>query len=532
MGYPMSRRARLSCALMAVGITTFCSQLAVAAQAASTQAPQLRLTSSSTELTEGFNWAVGKTGQFIMTGKRGVTNKDEYHPSGDGSGLHDYLPSYWAGYYDRSAFYGRDFAHQVTGAEIAGWGAENFSMFKVFARNATEARKWYTLWAFNFDGSPHTIDYKHDDYFVREVPAQFELVEKAYRAYLWSGDRRYLDDPELWRFYRKVLTDFVALHDDQHPNGIAEGRGGIFQGSCTYNERGEHPIEAADAIGAQYQATLAFAAMLQARGESREAREWQTKARQLRRYFNQEWSRVEGDEEGNYARILDDNLSKKSDFGKENSWFIPMKLLSEPGPRNDRYLDFIGKMVGNGIGSTPESPANIEAYTYLPETYFPYLRNEEAWHWMRYILTMRDLPHERPSQGTNGDYPEISFSLVAQTVEELMGVEPDAAAHRVATLPRLPAAIDWVAIEQLTLGSHRLSLRHDGKIASTLGNEGRHPLTWEARFPGRHVTLLVDGKRRKARQLILNGIRLSVIEVAVLPGQQVNVMVPAPRSDR
>ncbi|MFE8729858.1 hypothetical protein, partial [Aeromonas hydrophila] len=154
----------------------------------------------------------------IMTGQRGVTNKDENHPNGDGTGLHDYLPSYWAGYYDRTAFYGRDFAHQVAGAEIAGWRAENFSMFKVFARNANEARKWYTLWAFNFDGSPHTIDYKDDSWFVREVPAQFELVEKAYHAYLWSGDRRYIEDPELWTFYGKVMTDFIALHDEQRTN--------------------------------------------------------------------------------------------------------------------------------------------------------------------------------------------------------------------------------------------------------------------------------------------------------------------------
>ncbi|MCF7718742.1 hypothetical protein H9X98_13810 [Aeromonas jandaei] len=154
MGYPMSRRARLSCALMAAGIATLCAQQAVAARGEAASQPAVHLSSSCTELEEGFNWAAAKTAQFIMTGQRGVTNKDENHPNGDGTGLHDYLPSYWAGYYDRTAFYGRDFAHQVAGAEIAGWRAENFSMFKVFARNATEARKWYTLWAFNFDGSP------------------------------------------------------------------------------------------------------------------------------------------------------------------------------------------------------------------------------------------------------------------------------------------------------------------------------------------------------------------------------------------
>ena len=525
MGFPMSRRAKLSCAMMAAGIATLCAQQTVAARTEASQ-PTVHLSSSSTELAEGFNWAAAKTAQFIMTGQRGVTNKDENHPQGDGTGLHDYLPSYWAGYYDRTAFYGRDFAHQVAGAEIAGWRAENFSMFKVFARNATEVRKWYTLWAFNFDGSPHTIDYKNDSWFVREVPAQFELVEKAYRAYLWSGDRRYIEDPELWAFYGKVMTDFIALHDEQHPNGIAEGKGGIFQGSCTYNERGEHPIEAADAIGSQYQATWAYAAMLKARGETGAAQQWYQKAQALKDYFNGEWGTVTGDEGGHYARILDSNLIKHNDFGKENSWFIPMKLLSEPGPRNDRYLDFISEKVGTGIGTTPEAPANIEAYTYLPDTYFPYQRNEEAWQWMRYILAKRDLPHERPSQGTNGDYPEISFTLVSQTVEGMMGIEPDAAANRVATLSRLPAAIDWVEIIQLPLGSHRLSVRHTGGVETALYQEGSQSLLWEARFPGHHPVLVVDGERRPAQTQRLNGVELSVVEVSVPPNQWVSVVVP------
>ena len=100
---------------------------------------------------------------------------------------------------------------------------------------------------------------------------------------------------------------------------------------------------------------------------------------------------------------------------KENSWFMPMKLITEPGERNDKYLDFISEPLGNGIGdkNAPNAPKNIEAYTYIPDTYFPYDRNQEAWKWMRYIVGIKDNPHERPVQGTNGDYPEISFTFVA-----------------------------------------------------------------------------------------------------------------------
>lgn len=477
---------------------------------------QAKVTSSNKEIEDGFNWAINKTDQFVMTGKRGIVNKDENRPNGDGTGERDYLPSYWAGYYDRTAFYGRDFVHQATGGQIAGLQDENFSMFKIFAKNATESRKWYTLWAFNFDGSPHTIDYKNDNNFVREVPAQFELVEKAYEQYLWTGDERYINDDELWNFYTKVMTDFIDLHDDQNPNGIAEGKGGIFQGSCTYNERGEHPIEAGDAIGSQYQATLAYAGMLEARGEKKESKEWYKKADELKKYFNEEWSVIDSEnKEDRYARIIDKDGNKKNDFGKENSWFIPMKLITEPGERNDNYLDYISEKLGDGIGTAPEAPNNIEAYTYIPDTYFPYNRNEEAWKWMKYILDVRDDDHERPSQGTNGDYPEISFTLLSQTVEGMMGIEANAPKKSVATSPRLPKDVDWIKIDDLEMGEHELSIHHEGLDKTTLTNNSSKPLKWEARFYGDYDYIMVDGKKFKAKKKEINGELVSYRDISV-----------------
>jgi hypothetical protein len=76
------------------------------------------------------------------------------------------------------------------------------------------------------------------------------------------------------------------------------------------------------------------------------------------------------------------------------------------------------------------------------------------------------------------------------------------------------------------MGGHRLSLRHDGVTASELGNQGPRALFWEARFPGRHAFLLVDGKLRKARQLALNGVSISAVSVTVPPGGLVSVAVP------
>ncbi|HEY9336395.1 MAG TPA: hypothetical protein VIQ79_18300, partial [Kribbella sp.] len=45
------------------------------------------------------------------------------------------LPSYWAGYPSRPMFYSRDVCHQAAGAHLLGLDAENFAMFRHFARS-------------------------------------------------------------------------------------------------------------------------------------------------------------------------------------------------------------------------------------------------------------------------------------------------------------------------------------------------------------------------------------------------------------
>ena len=99
------------------------------------------------------------------------------------------LPSYWAGYPSRDMFYARDVCHQAAGAHLLGLDAENFAMFRHFARSATPARKWYPLWAFHFDGRIAALDYHHDEHFVREIPAVFDLTYRALEQYDW---------PSLW----------------------------------------------------------------------------------------------------------------------------------------------------------------------------------------------------------------------------------------------------------------------------------------------------------------------------------------------
>ena len=198
-----------------------------------------------------------------------------------------------------------------------------------------------------------------------------------------------------------------------------------------------------------------------------------------------------------------------TNFGKENSWFMPMKEITAPGVRTSRYLDFIDASV------TALPRFNIEAYSYLPETFFRWGRVEQGWKWYRFVADSR------------ATYPEISYTVVGNIVEGLLGVRPDAPANALSTLSNLPAAVPWLRADHVMLGAHDLAVRHDGTTGSTLTvHSGPHPLTWTAQFAGAHTTLLVNGQSRPATAQTVNGRVLSTVAVPVAVGATATVTVP------
>ncbi|MEU2660227.1 hypothetical protein ABZ615_33530 [Streptomyces sp. NPDC007325] len=479
------------------------------------------VTSSDPQIVAMFDWAKRKANSWVqLPGVVGPVNVDEGRRSGTGVGV--YAPSYWAGYAHRSASYTRDLAHQMAGASVIGLHAENKSMLRAYAESATAEHKYFPVWALNFDNRTYLkIDYHSPTFFVREVPAAFELVQKANEAYRWSGDSAYIDDPALWDYYKHTTKEFIELHDTRKTNGIAEGTGdGIFSGAVSYNETGEHHlIEAGDALGSQYQAFRAMAALAASKGETALAHRFKRKADDLKAHFNDTWSG-----EGSGASMIR-GYTREGDaltgWGLENSWFMAMKQLIEPGGRAEAYLDFIDQQA-SGSGK----PSNIEAISYLPDTFFAYDRNDTAWKWMKYVYDQRDVQHPVSRQGPNGDYPEVSYTLLGQTVEGLMGVRPDAPAKALATGSRLPSGMDWLQVEDIRIGGSTFTLRHDGATSSKLTHtSGSATYRWEARFPGKHATIKVDGVPRKARTKTVNGKTYTYTTVSVAPGRTATVTV-------
>ena len=482
--------------------TTFLTAIAVPVLAAEPES--LSIVTSNKKLEAAFNWARDKALSYVQTGKSGVVDKHERDSPGTGNVA--YIPCYWAGYTSRTAFYSRDYCHQATGAHLLGLQQENLSMLKAFAATSTEGRKWFPLWALNFDGSAFKLDSPKDDYFVREVPAVFELVEQCYRQFMWTGNPEYLNDPTLWNFCKNAVSDFIELHDTRIPNGVAEGDGSgdIFRGSATYNEiESDTPlIESGDGIACQYQALLSYSKMLALKGDERKAKDFARRAERLKSFFKDKWGVKKGKKE--YVRGYDVKGNATTNWGLENSWFMPMKFITEPSGKNDAYLDFIARCMDSRWGR----PSNLEAISYIPGVFFPYNRVADAWKWLDYIIDQPDK-----------EYPEVSYTLIGHVVEGLLGVEPNATGESFSTVSRLPNAIARLEVDNIPLGSPRINVVHEGVSRTTATHvSGDKPLKWEACFYADHSTITVAGKEMRAEKKKIHGVKASFVSVDLLAG--------------
>jgi hypothetical protein len=480
----------------------------------------IQVQTSNKKLEQAFKWAVEMALSHVQTGKSGIVDRWE---KGAGSGNVAYIPCYWGGYNSRTAFYSRDICHQVAGGHLLNLQLENFTMLREFAKTSTAERKWFPLWALNFDGSSFKLDHRSDFDFVREVPAAFELVDKAYQLYLWTGNKNYITDNSLWNYYVRIVDDFITLHDTRIPNGVAEGDGSgdIFKGTATFNEESGIPlVEAGDGIACQYRAFDAFAMMAKARGNKALFTKYKSKADDLKTYFNTKWA-VKPDKK-NLVRGYNLKGEALTNWGKENSWFMLMKGIAAPSERTQNYIDFVDASASSKTGK----PSNIEARSYLPETFFMNNRIKQGWKWMEDIINNIDIQFPVSKTTGDGNYPEISFVLVSNVVEGLMGVEPNAPEKILASISRLPEAIPDLMVKNVNIGNALFTLSHSaGKKTVLIYQSGHSSFTWEVRFYGHYDVIKVNGLPKKAQNKLLNGAKISFLKVQIKPGDTIEATV-------
>ena len=501
----------------------------------------MEIRSNCKMLDEAFIWAQEKIRSHVVTGtKCGEINKGDgekwYGPNGEKRDApdaewaypKDYIASYWAGYHDRTAFYIRDFVHQAKGAHFAGLDSENFSMLHSFAKTASEKTQYYALWALNFDGSTYYMDTPDEKRFVREITAQFELVETVYELYLLTGDRRYIDDETIFGFVKNIMTEFIKLHDTPFfgkRNGIPKGKGDIFECSATYNERGFVSAEAGDSIAALYKARLAFCEILSLRGDTDGAKYQKEEAEKLKSFFENEWSVIKGSEA--YCYAVDTNGKKHYKwkktcggvYGAESCFFMPLKGITAASRRSRMLLDYIFKKQKSPLSRQK----NTESLTYMPDLFFMWHQNERAWFFMRHIIEKKDLPHEHKTQGTNGDYPEISFTLVSQVLCGLAGIKKNADKRVFSSCAQLPKEIEKIEISDIAFCEADVSLSVSRKEC-LLKNNTDNKVTWLCRFEGEHETFCVNGKTVCTEKMLENGTAVSYCKLSVKAGETAKII--------
>ncbi len=447
----------------------------------------LMLNSSCEQLNDIFNWAKDRAYSFVETGEG------------------NNIPSYWAGLPDRPAFYLRDVAHQALGAHFLELDQENYSMLHTFAESSTFGRKYYPLWAFEFDGSIYYLDYHNDTNFVREVPQAFEITKTAYELYRWTGDENYISDTVMVDHYTHAVNGFMEFHD-QNDNGIADDNwhqtGNIFLGTATYNEQStDNFIEAADGMAAQYAAFDAYSGILAARGDTAGAQNWADKAQALRNTFGTAWY-----QNLQYVRGFKITGSAGMGFAQMHIMFPARYGLTDQAEKNAAALDM--------LWANYPSIWFVVARSYHPETYFKYNQPERGWAMMNNIF-----------EDNRHNYPEIAFVLIQNCITGIMGVDAFAPQNTVTTTPRLPGEIDWVEADSLKIGQQYIYLKQEKNYKTTLTNKSNNQLTWNAGFYGFYASLLKNGAILPAVQTSLNGCERSFVEVTLAPGETATVEV-------
>ncbi|MBV8809710.1 MAG: hypothetical protein JO033_13640, partial [Acidobacteriaceae bacterium] len=232
------------------------------------------LQSSDPTLVRSFDWAKGRALEYAHTGD----------PVGDW---------YESTAGNRYAFCMRDVSHQSTGAAVLGLTNHTRNMLRHFAASISASRDWCGFWEINKDGFPAPIDYQDDRHFWYCLPANFDVMQAAYRQFLWTGDETYFDSV-FSNFYDRTVTDYVSAWTRDHGEIMESSPEVRPRGIASYYQEQPKLLIGADLIAAEYRGYLAYASIQQHKGtqgslSEQLARQYRAKAQILRLRYNTDW---------------------------------------------------------------------------------------------------------------------------------------------------------------------------------------------------------------------------------------------------
>jgi hypothetical protein len=457
------------------------------APVAAIQPGSVELASSDPRLVNSFEWAK----------QRALA----YAHSGDAVG--DWYES-TAG--NRYAFCMRDVSHQSAGAAVLGLANHTRNMLRRFAASISPNRDWCGFWEINKDGFPAPIDYQDDRHFWYCLPANFDVMQAAYRQFSWTGDLTYFDSV-FSNFYDRTVTDYVSAWNPNRDGVMASSPAVRPRGIASYHQEEPKLLIGADLIAAQYSGYLVYAMIQRHKGtqgslSQKLADDFLAKAQALRVRYNSEW--WDPIQNRHHSAMLEDRGFDPK-YIPEGNLFALLFGLTEDGVKTQASLDLLEK-------NRPRFDQNL---SYFPEILFQYGRNDSAY---QYLLELAD-PNFR-SRGM----PEIAFAAVGAVATGLAGISPDASLNTLETLPRLPQAVSWAKLDRVPVLRNEVAVTHRGTGETTITNQTGPAFQWKAAFPisptRPNPQILVDGvPARAAIENHINRQLTAVVTVPVRPGQ-------------
>lgn len=419
-------------------------------------------------------------------------------------------PWYEAALPGRDAFCMRDVSHQTTGAAALGLYEANRNMLQRFASSVSASRDWAGYWEVDKQGRPSSADYLNDDDFWY-LPANFDLMDAAYRMWLWTGDDAYIRTSSMqnllshsaheyvdaWSLSPMTLLSRPRLMNRRQQHGKFVDARGI----PSYTEETQDFIAGSDLIAAEYRAFRDLQVIEERQGHTRTAKQYDATVAQLSSILERDgWNQRDHHLGGSYSR-------EQGWKGSGDDLALYFGALTNPTHVREslKYIASADHWENEGI----------EAESYLPQTLYRYGDKESA-----YTVLLDLSRDDKPRR----EYPEVSYAVVSSVVTGVMGIEPkyDSALHNIvlATFPQLASDGETAKLTGLRIFTGTVDVSEVGLHDVAMKNETAKAFTWRAAFPGTHQQIFVDGKRRRAHTAtLLDGRTVSWVDVILDVGR-------------
>lgn len=498
-------RWRMICVCFAVALFSFPAQ----AQSSGHKTSQLALDSPDTRLVKAFEWAKQEALGYVF----------ENDPVG---------PWYEAALPGRASFCMRDVSHQSMGAHALGLDAHNRNMLHRFAENISDSKDWCSYWEIDRLNRPTVVDYRSDSEFWYCLPASFDVLDSAYRMYLWTGDSTYVDDPVFLNFYDRTVHDYVDRwqldldHIMSRPRQMnvrgkldPDNALQVERGNPTYDESDDSMTLGVDLLATQFAAYKDYAFVEAVRGDLASAEDFESKAAQVKALVNDKWWDPKAE---HFYDYIDDKHYMRGHAGTD----LLYRDVTEDGPKTQGALnDLLDSIRKHTLG-------DVEPESYQAEVLYRYGVPDVAY------AQIMDLTRENKRRR---EYPEVPYSVIGAIVSGLIGVTVDPATQGpfpkgmpefvVRTYPGLSNQTAWAELRHLPVQKNEITVRQEGHQKTTLTNLQGPVLTWKAMLPGTFESLQVDGKLVKAQtEKLPLGRTASWVRIAVETGKTVKVEAP------